>query len=343
MRYVRCASSTGLDTTGNILGIHPTEYARLIVTPEQSVTPSQRFLFIQGQNKHVAARIIDGKTIAADLRGKVKDAAHRLLRDRSLLLGIAVVLVGENPASEIYVRNKSKAAVEAGMRAFDHKLPANTSEVELLAVITALNADPAVNGILVQLPLHIDPRKVIAAIDPNKDVDGFHPLNVGRLAIGLPGLMPCTPLGCVLLAKTVHTSLAGLEAVVIGRSNIVGKPIVQLLLLENATVTIAHSKTRDLPRICRRADLLVAASGRAEMVRGDWIKPGATIIDVGINRSAGAGGKSRIVGDVAVEARDIAGALTPVPGGVGPMTIACLLRNTLHAAYAQHGLPVPKT
>jgi methylenetetrahydrofolate dehydrogenase (NADP+) / methenyltetrahydrofolate cyclohydrolase len=293
----------------------------------------------------VAARIIDGKTIAADLRGKVKDAAHRLLHDRSLLLGIAVVLVGENPASEIYVRNKSKAAIEAGMRQYDHKLPADVSEAELLAVITALNANPAINGILVQLPLspHIDPRKVIAAIDPNKDVDGFHPLNVGRLAIGLPGLMPCTPLGCVLLAKTVHTSLAGLEAVVIGRSNIVGKPVAQLLLLENATVTIAHSKTRDLPRICRRADLLVAASGRAELVRGDWIKPGATIIDVGINRLVSEGGKSRICGDVAAEARYIAGALTPVPGGVGPMTIACLLRNTLHAAYAQHGLPVPKT
>jgi methylenetetrahydrofolate dehydrogenase (NADP+)/methenyltetrahydrofolate cyclohydrolase len=215
----------------------------------------------------------------------------------------------------------------------------------LLAVIIALNADPAINGILVQLPLppHIDTRQMIAAIDPNKDVDGFHPLNVGRLAIGLPGLMPCTPLGCVLLAKTVRASLAGLEEVVIGRSNIVGKPVAQLLLLENATVTIVHSKSQDLSRICSRADLLIAASGRAEMVRGDWIKPGATIIDVGINRSAGAGGKSRIVGDVAAEARDVAGALTPVPGGVGPMTIACLLRNTLHAAYAQHGLPVPKT
>ena len=214
----------------------------------------------------------------------------------------------------------------------------------MLDLISRLNADPAVNGILVQLPLppQIDAQKIIAAIDPAKDVDGFHPLNVGRLASGLPALVPCTPLGCVMLAKTVHASLAGLEAVVIGRSNIVGKPVAQLLLAENATVTIAHSKTRDLAAVCRRADMLIAAIGRPEMVRGDWIKPGATVIDVGINRVAGEGGKSRIVGDVAfAEAARVAGAITPVPGGVGPMTIACLLLNTLRAACAQKGLPAP--
>jgi methylenetetrahydrofolate dehydrogenase (NADP+)/methenyltetrahydrofolate cyclohydrolase len=293
----------------------------------------------------MTARIIDGKTIAADLRGKVTDSVHRLLRDRGLVPGIAVVLVGENPASEVYVRTKSKMVAAAGMHAIDRKLPATTTEAELLDLVGELNADPAVNGILVQLPLppQIDSHKIIAAIDPAKDVDGFHPLNVGRLASGLPALVPCTPLGCVMLAKTVHGSLAGLDAVVIGRSNIVGKPVAQLLLAENATVTIAHSKTHDLPALCRRADLLIAAIGRPEMVRADWIKPGATVIDVGINRVAGEGGKSRIVGDVAyAEAAAVAGALTPVPGGVGPMTIACLLLNTLRAACAQHALPEPK-
>jgi len=298
-----------------------------------------------GDDSTVNARIIDGKTIAADLRGKAADAVHRLRRDRGIVPGIAVVLVGDNPASEVYVRNKSKAVAEAGMHAFDHKLPSATSEAELLGVIARLNADEEVNGILVQLPLpkQIDAHKIIAAIDPAKDVDGFHPLNAGRLASGLPALAPCTPLGCVLLAKTVNESLAGLEAVVIGRSNIVGKPVAQLLLAENATVTIAHSKTNDLPSVCRRADLLVAAIGRPEMVRGDWIKPGATVIDVGINRVPREGGKSRIVGDVAYgEAANIAGAITPVPGGVGPMTIACLLLNTLRAACAQKRLPAPK-
>jgi methylenetetrahydrofolate dehydrogenase (NADP+) / methenyltetrahydrofolate cyclohydrolase len=293
----------------------------------------------------MSARIIDGKTISADLRGKVTDAVHRLRRDRGIVPGIAVVLVGDNPASEVYVRNKSKAVAEAGMHAFDRKLPASTGEGELLALIEELNASEEVNGILVQLPLpkQIDAQKIIEAIDPAKDVDGFHPVNVGRLSSGLPALVPCTPMGCVLLAKTVHESLAGLEAVVIGRSNIVGKPVAQLLLAENATVTIAHSKTRDLPAVCRRADLLVAAIGRAEMVRGDWIKPGATVIDVGINRVAGDAGKSRIVGDVAyAEAAKVAGAITPVPGGVGPMTIACLLLNTLRAACTQKGLPAPK-
>jgi methylenetetrahydrofolate dehydrogenase (NADP+)/methenyltetrahydrofolate cyclohydrolase len=266
-------------------------------------------------------------------------------RDRGIVPGIAVVLVGDNPASEVYVRTKSKAVAEAGMRAFDHKLPASTGESELLALIAQLNADEEVSGILVQLPLpkQIDAQKIIAAIDPSKDVDGFHPLNAGWLASGLPALVPCTPMGCVLLAKSVHESLTGLAAVVIGRSNIVGKPVAQLLLAENATVTVAHSKTNDLPGVCRGADLLVAAIGRAEMVRGDWIKPGATVIDVGINRVPGEGGKSRIVGDVAyAESMQSAGAVTPVPGGVGPMTIACLLLNTLRAACAQKGLPAPK-
>jgi len=291
----------------------------------------------------MSARIIDGKQIAADLRSKIAAEVTRL--KSSAVPGIAVVLVGENPASEVYVRTKSKAVGEAGMRAFDHKLPADTRETELLSLIARLNTDPQVHGILVQLPLppQIDSHKIIAALDPAKDVDGFHPINVGRLASGLPALVPCTPMGCVLLAKTVHSSLAGSEAVVIGRSNIVGKPVAQLLLAENATVTIAHSKTRDLPAVCRRADVLVAAIGRAEMVRGDWIRPGATVIDVGINRLRGEGGKSRIVGDVNfAEAAKTAGAITPVPGGVGPMTIACLLLNTLRAACAQNGLPSPK-
>jgi len=293
----------------------------------------------------MSARIIDGKTISADLRGKVADAVHRLRRDRGIVPGIAVVLVGDNPASEVYVRNKSKAVAESGMHASDRKLPATASETELIDLIGKLNTDKDISGILVQLPLpkQIDAQNIIAAIDPAKDVDGFHPVNAGRLASGLPALVPCTPVGCVLLAKTVRETLAGLEAVVIGRSNIVGKPVAQLLLAENATVTIAHSKTNDLPAVCRRADLLVAAMGRPEMVRGDWIKPGATVIDVGINRIPKEGGKSRIVGDVAyAEAAKIAGAITPVPGGVGPMTIACLLLNTLRAACAQNGLPAPK-
>ncbi|MFY9815943.1 MAG: bifunctional methylenetetrahydrofolate dehydrogenase/methenyltetrahydrofolate cyclohydrolase FolD [Pseudolabrys sp.] len=293
----------------------------------------------------MGTRIIDGKTIAADLRGKVTDAVHRLRRDRGIVPGIAVVLVGVDPASEVYVRNKSKAVAESGMRAFDCKLAASTSEAELIALIAKLNADEEVSGILVQLPLpkQIDAQKIIAAIDPAKDVDGFHPVNAGRLASGLSALVPCTPMGCVILAKTVHETLAGLEAVVIGRSNIVGKPVARLLLSENATVTITHSRTNDLPSVCRRADLVIAAIGRPEMVRGDWIKPGATIIDVGINRVPGEGGKARIVGDVAyAEAMQVAGAVTPVPGGVGPMTIACLLLNTLRASCAQKGLPAPK-
>jgi methylenetetrahydrofolate dehydrogenase (NADP+)/methenyltetrahydrofolate cyclohydrolase len=292
----------------------------------------------------MTVRIIDGKAIGAKLRGEIAREVAQLKQAHGVTPGIAVVLVGANPASEVYVRTKSKAVGEAGMRAVDRKLPEATSEADLLAEVARLNADPSIHGILVQLPLpkHIDSQKVIAAIDPAKDVDGFHPVNAGKLASGLPALVPCTPLGCVILAKTVHASLAGMDAVVIGRSNIVGKPVAQLLLAENATVTITHSKTRDLPAVCRRADLLVAAIGRPEMVRGDWIKPGATVIDVGINRIAGEGGKSRIVGDVAFsEAEKVAGALTPVPGGVGPMTIACLLLNTVRAACAQHGLPEP--
>jgi len=290
------------------------------------------------------ARIIDGKAIAGALRARVADEVARLSREHGLVPGLAVVLVGENPASAVYVRNKSKQTVEAGMRSFDHPLPETVSEADLLALVAALNADPAVHGILVQLPLppQVDSQKVLAAIDPMKDVDGFHPVNAGRLATGLPALVPCTPLGCVHLAKTVHGSLGGMEAIVIGRSNIVGKPLIQLLLAENATVTVAHSKTRDLPAVTRRADLVFAAVGRAEMVRGGWIKPGATVIDVGINRVAGADGKNRIVGDVAyAEAAQAAGWITPAPGGVGPMTIAFLLVNTLRAACAIAGLPRP--
>jgi len=293
----------------------------------------------------MTARIIDGKAIADDLFAKVTEAVHRLTQQHGIEPGLTVVLVGNNPASEIYVRSKSVKTVAAGMRSSMHKLPDTTTEEELLQVVRQLNEDSATHGILVQLPLppQIDAQKVIAAIDPAKDVDGFHPVNAGRLATGLPALVPCTPLGCIRLAKTVHPSLAGLEAVVIGRSNIVGKPLAQLLLGENATVTVAHSRTRDLPAVARRADLLFAAVGRADMVRRDWIKPGATVIDVGINRVPADGGKSRVVGDVAfAEAAEVAGAITPVPGGVGPMTIACLMLNTLRAACARAGLPEPE-
>jgi methylenetetrahydrofolate dehydrogenase (NADP+)/methenyltetrahydrofolate cyclohydrolase len=291
------------------------------------------------------AKIIDGQAIAAQLRAAVATEVERLAREHKLTPGLAVVLVGENPASSVYVRNKSKQTVEAGMRSFDHRLPENVGEDDLLALIGRLNADPLVHGILVQLPLppQIDSQKVLAALDPAKDVDGFHPMNAGKLATGLPALVPCTPVGCVRLAKSVHASLSGMDAVVIGRSNIVGKPLMQLLLNENATVTVAHSKSRDLPEICRRADLVFAAVGRPEMVRGDWIKPGATVIDVGINRVPGENGKNRLVGDVAYhEVAAVAGAITPVPGGVGPMTIACLLVNTLRAACAIKGLPEPR-
>jgi methylenetetrahydrofolate dehydrogenase (NADP+)/methenyltetrahydrofolate cyclohydrolase len=292
----------------------------------------------------MTARIIDGKAIAADLRAKVAAEAQRLATRHSLVPGLAVVLVGNNPASESYVRGKAKATLEVGMRSFDQKLAETVSEADLIALLRQLNDDPAVHGILVQLPLPptIDARKVIEALDPRKDVDGFHPLNVGRLAEGSPGLVPCTPQGCIHLVKTVHGSLAGLEAVVIGRSNVVGRPLLQLLLAENATVTVAHSKTRNLSTVCRRADLLFAAAGRPGLVKKPWIRPGATVIDIGTTRIVGEDGKARILGDVDfAEASRVAGAITPVPGGVGPMTIAYLLVNTVRAACALAGLPPP--
>jgi methylenetetrahydrofolate dehydrogenase (NADP+)/methenyltetrahydrofolate cyclohydrolase len=288
----------------------------------------------------VTARRIDGKAAAAELRAAVavEVAKFRVVTGRAP--GLAVVLVGEDPASAVYVRSKGKATVEAGMQSFEHKLPADTSEHDLLALVDRLNADPAVDGILVQLPLppQIDANKVITAIDPDKDVDGFNPVNAGRLAIGLPGFVPCTPLGCLKLLRAELGDLAGKDAVVIGRSNIVGKPMALLLLAEHCTVTIAHSRTRDLPDVIRRADIVVAAVGRPEMVKGDWLKPGATVIDVGINRIAGEGGNSHLTGDVDfASASKVAGAITPVPGGVGPMTIACLIRNTLVSAARRDG------
>ena len=291
----------------------------------------------------MTAQIIDGKALAEELRQGFK-ARVEALTAKGHKPGLVVILVGADPASEVYVRNKAKQTEEAGMASFEHKLPADTPQKDLLALIAKLNADPAVHGILVQLPLPkgLDTQTVINAIDPAKDVDGLHPINAGRLATGLPALTPCTPLGCIILAKTVHASLAGLNAVIVGRSNLVGRPLVQLLLNENATVTIAHSRTRDLADICKRADLLFAAVGKPELVKADWIRPGATVIDVGINRVAGTDGKSRLVGDVAYqEASGVAGALTPVPGGVGPMTIACLLVNTLRAACAIKGIAAP--
>lgn len=290
------------------------------------------------------AKIIDGKIIAADLRARVASDVERVKRDHGLTPGLAVVLVGTDPASEVYVRNKGKQTEAAGMASFEHKLPADTPQKDLLALIAKLNADASVHGILVQLPLPagLDTQTVINAIDPAKDVDGLHPVNAGRLANGLPALTPCTPLGCIILAKTVHASLEGLNAVIIGRSNLVGRPLVQLLLNENATVTIAHSRTRDLAEICKRADLVMAAVGKPEMVKGSWIKPGATVIDVGINRIPGVDGKNKLVGDVAYqEALEVAGAITPVPGGVGQMTVACLLVNTLRAACAIKGIGAP--
>lgn len=290
------------------------------------------------------AQIIDGKATAAALRERIATAVAGLKEKHGLTPGLAVVLVGENPASQVYVRSKAKQTVEAGMASFDHKLPEETSEEDVLALVRQLNEDPAVHGILVQLPLpdQIDSDKVLEAIDPAKDVDGFHPMNAGRLATGQPALVACTPVGSVILAKAAKEDLTGLHAVVVGRSNIVGKPVAQLLLQENCTVTIAHSRTKDLPAVAREADLLIAAVGRPEMIKGDWIKPGAIVIDVGINRVEGEEGKSRLVGDVAyAEAAEVAGAITPVPGGVGPMTIACLLRNTVQAACAIHGVEMP--
>ena len=292
------------------------------------------------------AKILDGVALAATLRRKIADAVDRLGDDHKLTPGLAVVLVGENPASQVYVRNKSKQCAEVGMRSFDHHLPADVTENELLTLVHGLNNDPQVSGILVQLPLpeQIEPGAVIDAIDPAKDVDGFHVINAGRLATGGAGaaLVPCTPSGCMMLIGQHLSELAGLKAMVLGRSNIVGKPVAQLLLAEHCTVTIAHSRTRDLAGECRQADILVAAVGRPRMVKGDWIKEGATVIDVGINRVEAEGGKTRLVGDVAFdEAKEMAGAITPVPGGVGPMTIACLLRNTVIAACRQHKYEVP--
>ncbi len=291
------------------------------------------------------AHIIDGKATAEQLRGGIAKAVASLAAEHGFMPGLAVVLVGEDPASQVYVRSKGKQTAEAGMASFEHKLPASTGEAELLALVDKLNRDPAVDGILVQLPLpkHIDSKKVIEAIAPAKDVDGFHPLNAGRLATGERALVPCTPAGCLILAKSTATSLAGMNAVIVGRSNIVGKPMAQLLLGQDCTVTIAHSRTRDLPAVVGCADLVVAAVGRAEAIKGAWIKPGAIVIDVGINRVEVGGGKSRLVGDVEyAAAAERASAITPVPGGVGPMTIACLLRNTLEAACARRGIAMPE-
>jgi methylenetetrahydrofolate dehydrogenase (NADP+)/methenyltetrahydrofolate cyclohydrolase len=292
----------------------------------------------------MSAKIIDGKAIAAALRASVKAETHRLTAAHGIVPGLAVVLVGDNAASKTYVASKSRAVVEVGMRPLDYQLPTATGEGELLALVKALNSDPAVSGILVQLPLppQINPARILNSIDPDKDVDGFHPLNAGRLMTGLPALVPCTPVACLKLIKTVHPAVTGLDALMVGRSHIVGNPLSQILLNENATVTVAHTRTRNLPDYCRRADILCVAIGCAEFIRGDWIKPGATVIDVGINRVTDGSGKSRIVGDVNfAEAVEVAAAITPVPGGVGPMTIVCLLVNTLRAACAQAGLPPP--
>jgi methylenetetrahydrofolate dehydrogenase (NADP+)/methenyltetrahydrofolate cyclohydrolase len=295
----------------------------------------------------MAATIIDGKAFAADVRARVGQHVARLKADHGLVPGLAVVLVGEDPASQVYVRNKGKQTAEAGMASFEHKLDAATPEAEILALVDQLNEDPAVHGILVQLPLpeHCDSAAVINRINPAKDVDGFHISNVGLLATGQKALVPCTPLGCLMMLRDHHGSLSGMEAVVVGRSNIVGKPMAQLLLGDSCTVTIAHSRTKDLAETCRRADILVAAVGRPEMIPGDWVKPGATVIDVGINRVPHPDdpARTRLVGDVHYDScAAVAGAITPVPGGVGPMTIACLLANTLTACCRANGLPEPQ-
>lgn len=296
----------------------------------------------------MGAKKIDGREFAAAVRGKVKDHVTRLAGEHGIVPGLAVVLVGEDPASQVYVRSKGKATVEAGMKSVEHRLAAGTSERELLALIDQLNHDSSIHGILVQLPLpeHLHEDLVVNAIDPAKDVDGFHISNVGLLGTGRKSMVPCTPLGCLMMLRDHHESLSGLDAVIIGRSNIVGKPMAQLLIGDSCTVTVAHSRTRDLPEVVRRADVVVAAVGRPAMVQGDWLKPGATVIDVGINRidapERGVG-KTRLVGDVDFErASRVAGAITPVPGGVGPMTIACLLANTLTACCRSNGIPEPK-
>ena len=292
-----------------------------------------------------SANVIDGKAFALGLRARVGKLATEFTARTGRKAGLAVVLVGEDPASQVYVRSKGKATIEAGMAGFEHRLPAETPEADLIALVETLNADPTVDGILVQLPLpaHCDEGKVIATINPDKDVDGFHVINAGRLAVGQAGFVPCTPLGCLMLLQDRLGSLSGLDAVVIGRSNIVGKPMAQLLIAQSCTVTVAHSRTRNLEDVVRRADIVVAAVGRPEMVKGDWIKPGATVIDVGINRVPGSEpGKTRLVGDVDYAgASAVAGAITPVPGGVGPMTIAVLLRNALVAAYRNAGNALP--
>lgn len=296
----------------------------------------------------MSAQVIDGKAFAAKVRGQVADGVSKLKADHDLVPGLAVVLVGEDPASQVYVRSKGKMTTEVGMKSVEHRLDDDTSEADLLAIIKSLNEDPSIHGILVQLPLpkHLNEDLVINSIDPAKDVDGFHISNVGLLGTGQKSMVPCTPLGCLMMLRDHHGSLSGMDAVVIGRSNIVGKPMAQLLLGDSCTVTIAHSRTKDLPDVVRRADIVVAAVGRPEMVPGEWIKPGATVIDVGINRLDApekGEGKTRLVGDVHYEsAAAVAGAITPVPGGVGPMTIACLLANTLTACCRANGLPEPE-
>jgi len=290
------------------------------------------------------AKIIDGKAFAAKLREDITAEVSKLKSEHGVTPGLAVILVGEDPASQVYVRNKGKQTLECGMNSYEHKLPADTSEEDLLALIAKLNADENVHGILCQLPVpkHINEQAILAAIDPAKDVDGFHVVNAGALATGGEGFAPCTPYGCLMLLKDTLGDLSGKRAVVVGRSNIVGKPMAQLLLKESCTVTIAHSRTRDLPEEVRRADIVVAAVGRPNMIKGDWIAPGAAVIDVGINRVEGENGKTKLVGDVEFEtASKVAGAITPVPGGVGPMTIACLLNNTLISACRANGVAVP--
>jgi methylenetetrahydrofolate dehydrogenase (NADP+)/methenyltetrahydrofolate cyclohydrolase len=292
----------------------------------------------------VEAKIIDGKEVAARLPRRVADSAARLHDEMHVTAGLAAVLVGSDPASQVYVRGKGRACSAAGLASFELRFPADIPEAALVAEVEKLNADDKVDGVLVQLPLpgHIDAHRVIAAIDPAKDVDGFHPVNVGRLWSGLPGLVPCTPRGCLILLHAVHDDLSGADAVVLGRSNLVGKPMAALLLAADCTVTVVHSRSRDAAAICRRADILVAAAGRPQLVKAEWIKRGATVIDVGINPIRLPDGGSRVVGDVDFEsARTVAGAITPVPGGVGPMTIACLLHNTLLAACRRRGLPDP--
>ena len=293
----------------------------------------------------MTARLIDGRAAALELRSRVAEAVATFRAATGRVPGLAVVLVGEHPPSAAYVRSKVKATREAGMESFEHRIPAETSEHELIALVDRLNADPSVDGILVQLPLpaHVDEQAVLTRVDPAKDVDGFHPVNVGRLSIGLDALVPCTPLGCLMLLQRELGDLSGMDAVVVGRSNIVGKPMAQLLLQVNCTVTVAHSRTRDLPDVVRRADIVVAAVGRPELIRGGWLKPGATVIDVGQERVEQADGTRKLLGDVAFdEAIKVAGAITPVPGGVGPMTIACLLRNTMVAAHRREGLEEPE-